>query len=196
MTTKALRTLIWTLAALPLAAQPVTYVIDSSQSSAQFSVRHLMVSNTKGEFSKVDGTLVFDSKNPAASKVEAVIDATTINTREPKRDAHLKSPDFLDVAKYPTLNFKSKQVSKSGDHLLMKGDLTIRGVTKEVVLTVEGPTPEIKDNRGNVKIGASATTKINRRDFGVVYNQLVEAGGVVVGDEISITIDIEATRKQ
>lgn len=188
--------LILALAALPVAAQPVTYVIDSAHSSAQFSVRHMMVSNTKGEFSKVGGSIVYDPKNPSASKVEAVIDATTVNTREPKRDADLKGLDFFDVAKYPELTFKSKQVSVSGDKLLVKGDLTIRNVTKEVILTVEGPTPEVKDQRGRMKIGASATTKINRREFGLLYNQLLETGGVVVGDEVSITLDIEAARKQ
>ena len=188
--------LILALTAFPLAAQPATYVIDSAHSSAQFSVRHMMVSNTKGEFSKVGGTIVYDPKNPAASKVEAVIDATTVNTREPKRDADLKGSEFFDVAKYPELTFKSKQVSVSGDKLLVKGDLTIRNVTKEVVLTVEGPTPEVKDQRGRMKIGASATTKINRREFGLLYNQLLETGGVVVADEVSITLDIEAARKQ
>ncbi len=188
--------ILMALAALPIAAQPVTYVIDSAHSSAQFSVRHMMVSNTKGEFSKVGGSIVYDPKNPSASKVEAVIDATTVNTREPKRDADLKGSEFFDVAKYPELTFKSKQVSVSGDKLLVKGDLTIRNVTKEVLLTVEGPTPEVKDQRGRMKIGASATTKINRREFGLLYNQLLETGGVVVGDEVSITLDIEAARKQ
>ena len=177
-------------------AQPVTYIIDSAHSSAQFSVRHMMVSNTKGEFSKVQGTIEYDARNPAASKVEAVIDATTVNTREAKRDADLKGAEFFDVAKYPTIVFKSKQVTKSGDNLRVTGDLTIRNVTKEVVLTVEGPTPEVKDQRGRMKIGASAATKINRKEFGLLYNQLIETGGVVVGDEVTITLDIEAARKQ
>ena len=196
MTIHSLGILSWTLAVLPLAAQPVTYVIDSAHSSAQFSVRHMMLSNTKGEFTKVEGTLIFDPKNPGASKVEAVIDATTINTREPRRDADLRGAEFFDVAKFPAITFKSKQVSQSGDKLLVKGDLTIRDVTKEVVLTVEGPTPEVKDQRGRMKIGASATTRINRREFGLRYNQLLEAGGVVVADEVNISLDIEASRKQ
>jgi polyisoprenoid-binding protein YceI len=156
----------------------------------------MMVSNTKGEFSKVEGTIIYDAKNPEASKVEAVIDATTVNTREPKRDSDLRGAEFFDVAKYPKIMFKSKQVSKSGDHLLVKGDLTIRDITKEVVLTVVGPTPEVKDQRGRMKIGAEATTKLNRREFGLLYNQLIETGGVVVADEVNISIDIEAARKQ
>jgi polyisoprenoid-binding protein YceI len=191
-----IRAIFLSLATLPLLAQPVTYVIDSAHSSAQFSVRHMMVSNTKGEFSKVEGTIIYDAKNPEASKVEAVIDATTVNTREPKRDSDLRGAEFFDVAKYPKIMFKSKQVSKSGDHLLVKGDLTIRDITKEVVLTVVGPTPEVKDQRGRMKIGAEATTKLNRREFGLLYNQLIETGGVVVADEVNISIDIEAARKQ
>ena len=196
MTIHSLHSLILILAAIPLAAQPVTYIIDSAHSSAQFSVRHMMVSNTKGEFSKVEGTLIFDSKNPAAAKVEAVIDATTVNTREAKRDADLRGAEFFDVAKFPVITFKSKQVSQAGDKLLVKGDLTIRDVTKEVILTVEGPTPEVKDQRGRMKIGASATARINRREFGIRYNQLLETGGVVVADEVNISLDIEASRKQ
>jgi polyisoprenoid-binding protein YceI len=188
--------LTWLYLALPLAAQPVTYVIDSAHSSAQFSVRHLMVSNTKGEFTKVEGTIVYDAKNLAASRVEAVIDTNTINTREARRDADLRGPEFFDTAKFPVMVFKSKQISKSGEHLLVKGDLTIRDVTREVVLTVEGPTQEVKDQRGRMKIGASATTRINRKDFGLRYNQLLETGGMVVGEEVSISIDIEAARKQ
>jgi polyisoprenoid-binding protein YceI len=191
-----IRAIFLSLATLPLLAQPVTYAIDSAHSSAQFSVRHMMVSNTKGEFSKVEGTIIYDAKNPEASKVEAVIDATTVNTREPKRDSDLRGAEFFDVAKYPKIMFKSKQVSKSGDHLLVKGDLTIRDITKEVVLTVVGPTPEVKDQRGRMKIGAEATTKLNRREFGLLYNQLIETGGVVVADEVNISIDIEAARKQ
>lgn len=190
-------TLSTLILAATVAADPVTYTIDSAHSSAQFSVRHMMVSNTKGEFNKVEGTIVYDAKNVGASKVEAVIEAATINTREPKRDADLRGEEFFDVAKYPKVTFKSKQVSRSSDgQLLVKGDLTIRDVTKEVVLTVDGPTPEVKDQRGRIKIGAAATTKINRRDFGLRYNQLLETGGVVVGDEVTISLDIEAARKQ
>lgn len=173
-----------------------TYDIDTAHSAAQFSVRHLMISNVKGEFTRLTGVIVYNPTNPAASKVEATIDATTINTREPKRDAHLKSPDFFDTAKFPTLSFKSKQVVKSGGGLQVKGDLTLHGVTHEVVLAVDGPTPEQKDPWGNARIGATATTKINRKDFGLTWNQALEAGGVMVGDEVTITIDLEAVKRK
>jgi polyisoprenoid-binding protein YceI len=180
--------------ALPLGAQPSTYTIDATHSSVQFSVRHMMVSNTRGEFGKFEGRIVYDPKNPTAVKVEATIDAASINTHEAKRDADLRGAEFFDVAKHPTVTFKSKQAEQSGGKLLVKGDLTMRGVTKEVMLTVEGPTPEIKDPRGNVKIGASATTRVNRKEFGLVYNQVLETGGVLVGDEVTITLDIEARK--
>ncbi|MFN7925350.1 MAG: YceI family protein [Bryobacteraceae bacterium] len=170
------------------------YTIDSSHSSAQFSVRHMMISNVKGEFTNVTGSIVHDANNPAASKVEASIDASTINTREPKRDAHLKSADFFDTAKFPVLAFKSKKVWKDGQQLKVQGDLTIRGVTREVVWNVEGPAPETKDPWGNVRLGATATTKISRKDWGLTWNQTLEAGGVLVGDEVAITLDIEAVK--
>jgi polyisoprenoid-binding protein YceI len=172
-----------------------TYTIDSAHTSAQFSIRHMMVSNVKGEFSKTTGSIVYDPNNLGASKVEATIDATSINTREPKRDAHLKSPDFFDVEKFPTLTFASTSWYKQGSQLMIKGNLTLHGVTKEVVLAVDGPSAELKDQRGGARIGASATTKINRKDFGLTWNRAIEAGGVVVGEEVTITIDLEATRK-
>jgi polyisoprenoid-binding protein YceI len=172
-----------------------TYEIDSSHSSAQFSVRHLMISNVKGEFSKVTGTFVYDPKNPAASRIDAVVDVNSITTREPKRDAHLKSPDFFDAAKYPTMTFKSKQAWKSGDKIHVKGDFTLHGVTKEVTLDVEGPTAEVKDPWGNARVGATATTKINRKDWGLGWNKALETGGVMVGEEVSITIDVEGVKK-
>ena len=175
--------------------EPTVYDIDTSQSSAQFSVRHLMISNVKGEFSKVTGTIVYDAKNLAASKISAVIDANTISTRDEKRDAHLKSADFFETAKYPTLNFKSKEFTRVDGNLQIKGDLTIHGVTREVRLDVDGPTAEIKDPWGLGRIGATATTKISRKDWGLTWNNVLETGGVAVGDEVTITIDIEATRK-
>lgn len=183
------------LAAAPLIRAQGVYEIDSSHSSAQFSVRHMMVSNTKGEFSRLTGTIAYDPGNLAATKVAAVIDVSTINTREPKRDAHLKSADFFDVAKFPTMTFASKSAWREGGKIKLKGDLTMHGVTREVVLDVEGPSPEVKDPQGGARIGASATTKINRRDFGLTYNKLLETGGAIVGDEVTITIDIEAIRK-
>jgi polyisoprenoid-binding protein YceI len=147
-----------------------TYTIDPSHASAQFSVRHMMISNVKGEFSVVSGAFVHDANNLAASRIDAVIDVNSINTREPNRDAHLKSPDFFDAAQFPTLTFRSKEVRNAGGDLQVKGDLTIRGVTREVVLTVDAPTAEMKDPWGNLRVGASATTTLNRRDWGLVWN--------------------------
>jgi len=170
------------------------YTIDGAHSKAQFSVRHMMVSNVRGEFTKIQGTVEYDDRNPAAIRIEAVIDAASINTGEPKRDEHLKSPDFFDVAKFPTITFRSKSARKTADGLAVTGDLTIHGVTREVVLNVEGPTPEVKDPWGNIRRGATATTKINRKDFGLTWNAVLETGGVVVGEEVSITIDVEAVR--
>ncbi len=174
-------------------AKPVitTWNIDPAHSNAQFSIRHLMISNVKGEFTKVTGQVEYDHNNPESLAAEASIDVGTINTREPDRDNHLKSPDFFDVAKYPTIHFKSKKASKSSDGLRLTGDLTIHGVTREVALDVEGPTTPLKDPWGFTRVGASATTKINRKDFGLTWNQALEAGGVLVGDEVKITIDVE-----
>jgi polyisoprenoid-binding protein YceI len=156
-----------------------------------------MVSNVRGEFSGVAGTVVVDAEDPANSKVEAAIDATTIQTRDSQRDQHLKSADFFDVEKYPRITFTSKKAMPVGEgEWRMAGDLTIHGVTKEVVLAVEGPTPEVKDPWGNIKIGASATTKLDRRDFGLVFNMALEAGGVMVGDEVTIQLELELTRQK
>jgi len=172
------------------------YDIDPAHSGAHFSVRHMMISNVKGEFSKVAGTVTFDPDNPAASQVEATIDATSLHTRDEQRDGHLKSPDFFDVAKFPEIRFVSRNVEAQGfGEFLVKGDLTIHGVTKEVTLRVEGPTPDAKDPWGNTKAGATATTKINRKDFGLVWNVALEAGGVLVGEDVSISLELELTKK-
>ena len=177
-------------------SRSATYVIDPSHSTAGFKVRHLMVANVRGEFSGVSGTVVFDAENPANSKVEAAIDATTIQTRDSQRDQHLKSADFLDVEKFPRITFVSKKVAPAGEgEWKVTGDLTIHGVTKEVVLDVEGPTPEVKDPWGNIKMGATATTKVNRKDFGLVWNVALETGGVLVGDEVAIQLEVEMTRQ-
>lgn len=165
--------------------------IDPSHSNAQFSVRHMMISNVKGEFTKVNGTASFDPTNPETLSAEATIDVSAINTREHDRDNHLKSPDFFNVEEFPTITFKSKRAERSSDGLKLTGDLTIHGVTREVVLEVEGPTPPAKDPWGNTRVGASATTKINRKDFGLTWNQVLETGGLLVGDEIKITVDVE-----
>lgn len=168
-----------------------TWNLDPAHSNAQFSVRHLMISNVKGEFTKVSGTVSLDPARPETLAAEATIDVSTINTREPDRDAHLKSADFFDVAKYPTIAFKSKSAAKSSGGLKLTGDLTIHGVTRGVTLDVEGPTPPLKDPWGFTRVGASATTRINRKDFGLTWNQALETGGFVVGDEIKITLDVE-----
>lgn len=170
---------------------PTTYKIDPAHSSASFTVRHMMITNVRGAFSNVQGSIAFDAANPGASTVEAVIDATTISTQEPARDAHLKSADFLDVERYPTITFKSTGVQPAGDdELSVTGDLTIHGVTKSVVLKVEGPTAEGKDPWGNSRIGASATTKIKRSDFGLTWNATLETGGILVGDDLKIELEV------
>jgi polyisoprenoid-binding protein YceI len=180
----------------PLLAFSAEYSIDPNHSSAQFTVRHLMVSNVKGAFSKVTGTISYDPTNLATSSVDAVIDTSTVDTRQPQRDADLRSPNFFDVAKYPTIEFKSTQFYREGNQLKVKGDLTMHGVTKPVVLDVDGPSPEVKDPWGNQRLGASISTKINRHDWGLNYSKTMETGGVVVGDEITISIDLEAVRKK
>jgi polyisoprenoid-binding protein YceI len=174
----------------------LTYQIDPAHSSAQFSIRHMMISNVRGEFPKLSGTIVYDPEHPEQSSVDVTIDVSSISTREAQRDTHLKSADFFDAEKFPTITFKNKEVvaHKNGD-VKLKGDLTIRAVTREVVLDVEGPTPESKDPWGNQRIGASATTKINRKDFGLTWNSALETGGLLVGDEVKITLDIEAIRQ-
>jgi polyisoprenoid-binding protein YceI len=183
-----------TVPSLALAAE---YVFDPAHTTAQFAVKHLMVTNVRGEFSKVTGKLNIDDKDITKSSVEVSIDASTIDTREPNRDNHLKSPDFFDVAKFPNITFKSTKVEKAGDKKLkVTGDLTIHGVTKQAVLDVEGPTPEIKyPGQPEMRRGASATTKISRKDFGLTWNQALEAGGVAVGDEVTVFLEIEALRK-
>jgi len=169
---------------------------DPAHTGVQFKVRHLMVSSVRGDFEKVAGKIVYDEADVTKSSADITIDTGSINTRVAKRDEHLRSPDFLDAAKYPAITFKSKRVEKSGSGTLkMTGDLTIHGVTKEVALTVEGPTPAIKDMQGNARVGGQATTKISRKDFGLVWNKALETGGVVVGDEVEITIDVEIYKK-
>ncbi len=172
--------------------KPTQWQIDPAHSAAHFSVRHLMISNVRGEFTKLTGSAVLDPVDPSKSTVEVTIQAASINTREPQRDEHLRSADFLDVANYPTITFKSKRnEAVELEYFKLTGDLTIRGVTKEVTLDVEGPTPPVKDPWGNVRAGVTASTKINRKDFGLVWNALVEGGGVMVGDEVKITIEAE-----
>lgn len=174
------------------AAQAATWRIDPSHSSAQFSVRHMMISTVRGQFGGVNGTLVYDPKNPTASTVEATIDVTTVSTGQAKRDADLKSAEFFDSQRYPEMKFKSRRVEVVGPgQLKVTGDLTINAITRQVVLDVDGPTPPIKDTQGREKIGVSATTKISRKDFGILYNPVMESGGVAVSDEVSIVVEAE-----
>ena len=178
------------------APSPTQWQIDPAHSAAHFSVRHLMISNVRGEFGKVSGNVVLDPSDLTKSTVEVSVDATTINTREPQRDEHLRSADFFDVANHPAITFRSKQITAAGaGRFKVTGDLTIRGVTRTVTFDVDGPTPPVKDPWGNVRAGVSATAKINRKDFGLVWNALTEAGGVVVGDEVSITFEAELIQK-
>jgi polyisoprenoid-binding protein YceI len=174
-------------------AEPATYAIDGSHSQTSFTVKHLVISTVRGEFTRTEGTVVIDDADLAKSKVEASIDVASVNTREAKRDEHLRSPDFFDAAKFPKITFRSTKVEKAGEGLKVTGDLTLHGVTRPVVLEVSGPTKEIKDPWGNVKRGVAAKGKLNRKDFGVAWGPVIEAGPVV-GDEITIEIDAELVK--
>ncbi len=179
------------LGAMPALFAAETWTIDPAHSSAQFSVRHMMISTVRGEFTKLSGTVQLDENDITKSKVEATIDATSIDTRNEARDKHLKSSDFFDVANFPTIIFKSTSVEKGSDgRLKVLGTLTMRGNTKPVVLEVEPLSPAVKDRAG-LKSGTSATTKINRQDFGISWSHTLDGGGLVVSDEVAITIDIE-----
>jgi len=159
---------------------------------AEFKVKHMMISNVKGQFAHVSGVLELDADDVTKSRVEASIDGASLNTRDPQRDAHLKSADFFHVENHPTLTFKSTGIKQTADgELSVAGDLTIRGVTHNVVFKVEGPTPPAKDPWGNTRLGLSATTKINRKDFGLSWNAALETGGILVGDEVTITLDVQ-----
>lgn len=181
-----------TALALPVLASAATWNIDPEHSNVGFKVRHLMVSNVKGGFEKFSGVVDINDKDITKSKVTVSIDTNSINTNVQKRDEHLRSADFFDVAKFPTMTFVSKKIAKAGKgKLKVTGDLTLHGITKEVVLDVEGPAKESKDPWGNLRSGATASTKINRKDFGLVYNAVLETGGVAVGEEVTINLEIE-----
>ena len=172
-----------------------TWNIDPVHTMAEFKVRHMMITNVKGHFTGVTGVLTLNEQDITKSHVEASIDAASINTREADRDTHLKSADFLDVEKFPKLTFTSTRVTSTGEgELQVEGDLTIHGVTRKVEFTVEGPTQPGKDPWGNTRIGLTATTKINRKDFGLTWNTALETGGILVGDEVTITFDVEAIK--
>jgi polyisoprenoid-binding protein YceI len=178
-------------------AQAINWRIDPLHSSAQFSVRHMMISTVRGQFGGVKGMVMYDPKNPAASSVEATIDCSTVNTGEIKRDADLKTAEFFDVTRYPVMKFKSKSVDVSGPgKLRITGDLTINAITRQVILNVDGPTSPIRDTQGREKIGVSGLTKISRKEFGILYNPVMESGGVAVSDEVSINLEIELIKNK
>lgn len=175
-----------------LQAQEATWRVDPLHSGAHFSVRHMMISTVRGEFTGIAGSVNYDPKDPSRATTEVTIDCSTVNTGVAKRDAQLKTADFFDVAHYPVMKFKSRHVEKAGDgKLRVTGDLTINATTQEVVLDVEGPTASIRDPRGNEKIGLTASTQISRKKFGITWNEVMESGGVAVADEVSITLDLE-----
>ncbi len=196
MRTSILAAAVLAIFAAPARAQTTAWEIDSTHASAQFSVRHFMVSNVRGDFSGVKGTVLWNEKDAAHSGVNATVDVATVFTRDAQRDAHLKSADFFDVGKYPTMSFQSKSVTRAADgKLKVAGDLTLHGVTKEVVFDVDGPRTPLKDLWGNTRSGLQATAQINRKDFGLKWNRALETGGVAVGEEVAITIDLELVKK-
>ena len=181
---------------LPAAAATTAWQIDPQHSSAQFAVRHLGLSTVRGAFSKLSGTMQLDDQDVTKSTIEVSIDVNTVDTREPDRDKELRSEHFFDVARFPTMTFKSKKVEQvAPGKLRVTGDLTMHGRTREVVLDVDGLTAPAKDPWGNQRIAASATTKINRQDYGVKWNAKLDNGGAVVGDDVNITIDVEMIQK-
>lgn len=173
-----------------------TYQIDAAHSSVQFSVRHLMVSNVKGTFTGVTGTVAYDADKPEETSIDATVDVNTVNTNDEKRDGHLKSPDFFDVAQYPVMTFVGKRVESSGGVHKVTGELTLHGVTKEVTLTVEDVSAETKDPWGNFRIGVNVKGKVKRSDFGLTWNAALETGGVMLGDDVKIEFDLELVKQQ
>lgn len=184
------------LAGLPAAAQTTTWNIDPNHSTAQFTVRHFGISNVRGDFTKVTGTIVLNDKDITQSQVSATIDVNSVDTRVEMRDKDLRSPNFFDVEKYPTIEFKSKKVVSADGKLQVIGDLTIHGTTQEVTLDVDGPSPELSDPYGNLRRAISATTSINRKDFNLLYNKALGTGEAVVSDTVKIQIDAEFVRKK
>ena len=169
-----------------------TWHIDPVHSVAEFKVKHMMISNVKGHITGVSGTLNLDEEDVSNSKIEAAIDAASVNTRDEQRDTHLKSADFFDVEKFPTLVFKSGRITRISDgELAVEGELMIHGVTRNVRFAVEGPTAARKDPWGHTRIGTSATTKINRKDYGLTWNAALETGGILVGEDVTITLDLQ-----
>lgn len=182
--------------AIQASAATTTWKIDPAHTAAQFAVKHMMISTVRGEFKGVTGTVIWDDQDVTKSSVDVTIDAKTVSTGEEKRDQDLRSANFFEVEKFPTMTFKSKKVESAGaGKLKITGDLTMHGVTKEVVLDVDGPSGAIKDPWGNTRAAANATAKLNRQDFGVKWNANMDGGGVVVGDTVNITIDMEMVKQ-
>jgi polyisoprenoid-binding protein YceI len=182
--------------ATPALAQTSNWKLDEAHTHASFTIRHMVITNVRGDFDKVSGTVILDEKDVTKSKVEAVIDAASIDTRVADRDNHLRSPDFFDVAKYPTITFKSTRVEKAGEgKLKVTGDLTMHGVTKPVTLDVVGPTGEVKDPYGNARRGIAASATIDRKAWGLTWNKAIEAGPVV-GDEVKLEIEAELVKQK
>jgi polyisoprenoid-binding protein YceI len=171
------------------------YQIEPAHSAVHFSVRHLMISTVRGEFSQLSGEVGYDPAQPQTARIDAVIAAASIHTRDAQRDAHLRGPDFLDAEKFPSLEFHSSQAAVTASGLSVPGQLTLHGVTRPVTLEVRDITPEVKDPFGGVRRGATAQARINRKDFGLTYNMALETGGVLVGEEINIQIELELLRK-
>jgi len=185
---------------MALIAQPSTaqtaWSIDSAHSAVQFRVKHLMISSVRGTFDEISGNITFDGKDYSTVTAEAVLQAGSINTREPDRDEHLRSADFFDTETYPTITFKSKRVEDIQDNRFkLVGDLTMRGTTKEVILDVEA-SPVVKGMRGESRIGVHAVTSLNRQDYGIQWNRALDAGGVVVGNTVDITLDLELVQSR
>jgi polyisoprenoid-binding protein YceI len=178
------------------AAEKTRWALDAAHSHVSFSVRHMMIANVRGEFQKVSGEAVYDPRRPEAAQVSATVDVASINTRDEKRDAHLRSADFFDVERYPNLTFVSTSVRRKGEGLELVGELTIRDTTREVTLAIDEITPEHTDPWGNQRVGASARTKIRRSDFGMRWNAALEAGGVLVGDDVSIVVEAELVKQR
>jgi polyisoprenoid-binding protein YceI len=172
-----------------------TWNLDPAHSAAEFKVKHMMISNVKGGFHGLKGSLRLDEANPASSNVRAALSVETLSTGDDQRDGHLKSADFFDAAKYPEITFQSTSVKRIGNgEYQVTGDLTIHGITKSVTLAVDGPGTASKDPWGNTRIGLSATTKINRKDYGLTWNSPLETGGVLVGEDVTLTVDAQFIR--
>jgi len=198
MNRSLIRVVVAVLAVTPVVwSQAGSWRIDPLHSAAHFSVRHMMISTVRGDFAGVNGSVLYDATAPEKSSVQATIDCATLNTGVAKRDAQMKGPEFFDVKKYPVMKFKSTHVERNGpDKLKITGDLTINAITHPVVLDVEGPSAPVKDPRGNEKVGLNASTKISRKTYNITWNEIMESGGVAVGDEVTINLDIELIKNQ